>query len=144
MAINFDKYNDAVRQWGASGKNLMKSTGTAMGIKGRSLSRIRDRYGVDSTGVINKVTFTTISRSLIFISAGAGKGMGGSKGSRWIDRYGQRKSTNPSSLGKAGSGSRPERPFIEKALSSPDGLEALADLVAVHQADAIIENVYKK
>lgn len=152
MTLIPDKYNQAVQGWGSTGRALLKTTGSGMGIqhrqsstsKGESLSKIKDKYGYDSTGFINKVTFTTINRSLIFTSQGAGKGIGGSKGSRWIDRLGNPRKTNPKSLGKIGNGLRTPKPFIDSMLNGAEGLEKLADIVAEHQVDAIIDNVYVK
>ncbi|THU34247.1 hypothetical protein FAM09_24830 [Niastella caeni] len=152
MALNADKYNEAVKAWGSTARTQLQATGTAMSIthranspsKGESLKKIKDKYGSDNAGFINKVIFSTINRSLIYTSAGAGKGRGGNKGSRWIDKYGSRKSTNAGSLGKAGTGGRTAKPFIDTTLNGSNGVEALADIVAIHQVDAIIENIYVK
>lgn len=152
MALNGDKYNDAVKAWGATAIKQLKATGTALGIShrasspsnGDSLKKMKDRYGQDNTGFINKVVFSNINRSLIYTQAGAGNGRAGIKGSRWIDKYGTRKKTNPASLGKAGTAGRTAKPFIDRTLDGVDGIEALADIVAIHQGDAIIDNIYVK
>ena len=75
---------------------------------------------------------------------GAGKGIGGRKGSRWIDRHGAAQKTAASSLNKIGSGSRTQKPFIDHVLDGGQGIEQLGDIVAIHQADAIIRSVYLK
>jgi hypothetical protein len=152
MPLNFERYNEAVKQWGSANRTRFQTIGRSMGIQhresspstGESLGRIREKYQSDSDGVINKVSFGNINRSLIYTQEGAGKGIGGSKGSRWIDKYGTNKKTNPASLGKAGSGSRTSKPWINTTLDSAEGLEQLGDIVAEHQADAIIESVYLK
>lgn len=152
MALNSEKYNEAVKAWGATARTQLQATGTSLGIEhrssspsnGDSLSKIKDKYGQDNTGFINKVIFSSINRSLIYTTYGAGKGRGGLKGSRWIDKLGNRKSTNLASLGKAGTGGRTAKPFIDKTLGGADGIEALADIVAEHQVDAIIDNIYVK
>lgn len=152
MPIDSTKFNEAVKGWGAAARAKLQSTGSSLGIthrdnspsSGDSLKKIKDKYGQDNTGFINKVTFTTINRSLIYTTYGAGKGRGGAKGSRWIDKYGNRKSTNAASLGKAGTGGRSAKPFIDITLNSADGVEALADIVAENTGDAIIDNLYVK
>lgn len=152
MAVNFDQYNQAVRDLGAQMAKELITTGRTMGITHRSnspsstdsLSRIRDRYGNDKSGVINRVSFTNINRSLIYTMHGAGKGRGGKKGSRWLDKDGNRKSTNPKSLGKMGTGGRQSKPFIEQTLDGPNGVEKLADIIAEYQADAIVSSVFIK
>lgn len=152
MPLNSNKFNEAIRTWGASAKAQLQATGSSLGIshrsdspsKGDSLKKIKDKYGYDNTGFINKVTFSTINRSLIYTTYGAGKGRGGRKGSRWIDKHGNRKQTNAASLGKAGSGGRTAKPFIDNMLNSADGINALADIVAEHTGDTIIDNIYVK
>lgn len=152
MPLKSEAYNEAVRTWGASGKNNLIATGRGMGIQhrensssqGESLAKIKDKYGFDKIGFISRVTFSTVNRSLIYTSAGAGKGRGGNKGSRWIDRYGNTKRTNPKSLGKAGTAGRQAKPFIIKMLDGTNGVEQLADIVANHQADAIVDTILVK
>lgn len=152
MPLSSTKFNEAIRTWGAAARAQLQSTGSTLGIthranspsSGDSLKKIKDKYGQDNTGFINKITFSTINRSLIYTTYGAGKGRAGRKGSRWIDKHGNRKSTNPASLGKAGTGGRTAKPFIDVMLNSADGVEALADIVAENTGDAIIENIYVK
>lgn len=152
MALDAEKYNEAVKQFGAATTGKLKNTGRRLGITHRSnspstsesLERIRDRYGNDSSGVINRVSFANINRSLIYTSVGAGNGIGGRKGSRWIDKNGNRRRTDPESLNKLGTGNRVAKPFIDQTLDGPEGVEKLADIVSEYQADAIIESVYLK
>jgi len=152
MAIDFNEYNEAVKSWGSKGLGLIKSSGRSLNIQHRSnspsssdsLNKIKDRYGNDSSGVINRVSFTQINRSLIYTIVGAGKGLGGRKGSRWIDRHGNNKRTASASLGKLGSGSRQPKPFIDAVLDGQQGVEELGDIVANYQADAIIQSVILK
>lgn len=152
MPIDFDKYNQAIQDWAVRTTANLKSTAKGMGITHRSnspsssesVSRIKSRLGYDRSGAVSRVTFGNINRSLIYASFGAGNGIGGSKGSRWIDAHGNRKSTDPDSLGKLGSGNRKAKPFIDSTLDRTDGIEALADIAAGHLGDAIIESVYTK
>lgn len=107
-----------------------------------SLSAIREKYGYDA-GAINRIDFVNVSRSLIYTTKGAGKGLGGIKGSNWITARGERKKTNPASKGKA-PGNRKKKPFITAVLDDEGGVEKLADIVTEHQADAIVKNVIVK
>lgn len=69
-------------------------------------------------GEITKVSFK-MARHLVFVHGGFGKGIGGSRGSTWIDAKGNKKKTNPSSLG-AGKGKRRAKawfaPVIDREL----------------------------
>jgi hypothetical protein len=152
MSFDSEQFNEAVQQAGQRLIASVKSNGKSLGIdhrgtspsRGPSLDKIRDKYGKDSSGIINRVTIGNINRSLIYASVGAGKGRGGRKGSRWVNANGQTKFTNPASLGKMGTGGRSAKPFIDAALDGSDGVELLADTVAIHAGDAIIESIYKK
>ena len=77
-------------------------------------------------------------------TAGAGKGRGGSKGSRWVDKYGNSKKTNPESLGKMGTGGRVAKPFINQVLESDKGIDQLATIAAVQIGDAVTGNLFIK
>ncbi len=80
----------------------------------------------------------SFAREGIYIHKGAGRGQGGFRGgSKWTDRHGKLKKTNPLSFYKMGTGNRvPIRwfdPIIDK------NLPALADLVAEYAADMQID-----
>ena len=83
-------------------------------------------------GMISKITLK-IKKSGIYREKGAGKGMGGKKGSSWIDSKGQRKTTNPNSLGKAGTGNRQPAPWFNPVV------EKYADDLANKLADEFVE-----
>jgi len=72
---------------------------------------------------------------------GSGKGIGGSKGSRWINAKGEQKKTDPKSKNKIGRGSRTAKKFIDEALDSSQGLNELADIVAEGYGDAIVSKI---
>lgn len=152
MPLNNNAYNSAVQQFGNTGLQQLKSIGKSLGIThrsnslspGDSLSRMKVRFAFDATGQINKISFTNINRTLIYAAEGAGKGRGGIVGSRWIDFKGGRHITDPKSLGKAGSGNRRQKPFIQRFLDGTEGVERLADIVASEQADLIVANIFTK
>jgi hypothetical protein len=145
-----DQYNDEVQQWGKGLPDLLRSRGSSYGIQHRenspsnrsSLNSMRVKYK-RSDGLISLVTLT-VNRSLIYTHKGAGKGRGGNKGSRWIDKFGTSKKTAPDSLGKAGTGGRREKPFINDVLEGSQGVEKLADIVAENLATTIVNSAIVK
>lgn len=84
----------------------------------------------------NRIGFGFL-REGIYIHKGAGRGQGGYQGSKWTDKYGSLKKTNPNSLGKMGRGKRQPiewfNPVIEKEL------EVLSKIVAEYSADLQID-----
>jgi hypothetical protein len=150
MKIDLDKFNDDVQGWGKVTSKALQELGDAMGIvhrsdspsKGASLAKIKDSYR-QQDGAIAVVRFK-FRRSLIYTHKGAGRGMGGSQGSKWLDKFGNEKSTNPSSLGKQATGKRKEKPFINQVLESPEGVDELATIAAGSLGDAIINKMLVK
>jgi|GEM_PF-713397 len=147
MPIELSTYNDNIKSWGARFRATVINKGNALGITHRtnspspaaSLPKIRDKYRV-RYGAINKVVFT-FPRSLIYTQQGAGKGIGGIKGSRWVNAKGETKKTNVKSLGKIGSSKRTQKDFINQALDSPQGLTELSDIAAESLGDAIVTGI---
>lgn len=143
---DLEKYNGEVKAWGKKTRDRMKSVGRSMGIThrsdspsdGDSLNKIRDRYK-EKDGTVNEVRFSNVERSLIISSRGAGKGIGGSKGSSWLDKYGKRQKTNPASLNKIGSSTRKIKNFIGDTLDAAEGITELSEIAAVNLADAAVK-----
>lgn len=141
---DIELYNEEVRQWGLTLRSQITSNASKYGIRHRnnspspnsSVNDIKVKFRM-ADGQISGISIG-LRRSLIYPHKGAGKGYAGVKGSRWIDKYGTRKSTDPDSLGKAGTGSRREKPFINDALEGPYGVEELADIVAERLATTIV------
>lgn len=139
-------YNDEVEAWGKTLPDQLRSRASSYGIKHRdkspsgrsSLSAIGVRFK-QSDGLITVVGIR-INRSLIYTHKGAGKGRGGNKGSRWIDKYGNRKKTKGASFGRAGSDGRRQKPFINDVLDGANGVNKLADIVAENLATSIINS----
>lgn len=146
--LKLDNYNAGVKEWADEIKSLFKSTGARFGIihrenspsPGPSINKFRNRF-FSQDGAIAKIGIT-FPRSLIYPHKGAGKGRGGAQGSRWVDRYGNAKKTNPTSLGKMGTGGRKAKPFINEALDSEQGVNKLATLAAEHLGDALVGNLF--
>lgn len=121
----------------------MKAKGTALGIvhrrnspsSGSSLRKLKAKVK-EKDGLVNKISYS-FPRQLIYTHKGAGKGKGGIIGSRWQNKYGETVKTNPRSFGKAGTGNRKEKPFIDQAVRGPEGITKIAD-IAVTEIGAIV------
>jgi hypothetical protein len=150
MALDFEKNNQDIRNWGADAVNQMQAIGSAMQITHRSdspsssasLPKMKDRYRTRQ-GSIDLVSIK-FPRSLIWTMKGAGKGRAGITGSKWTDKYNNTKSTNPNSFGKAGTSGRTAKPFINNVLDGPRGIDELATIVATNTGDAVIANLFVK
>jgi hypothetical protein len=150
MAIDLTRQNDRVIDWANRSVGRMKSGGNALGIvhrsnspsPGSSLDKIADKFRYKD-GVIEVISFR-FPRSLVWPHKGAGKGMGGSKGSTWTDQQGNRHTTKASSFGKAGTGSRRPKPWFNQAVEGATGVEELATIVAEETGDAISNNLLIK
>jgi hypothetical protein len=150
MPINLDRYNERVRNWGHNIVSQMSARAAAHSIShrsnspspGSSIYKVKDRYR-SRAGAIDQVGIK-FPRTLIYTHKGAGKGRGGTKGSRWVDKYGVTRSTNPASKGKMGSGGRTEKPFFNEALEGSAGVEELATIVATETGDAIMNKMFIK
>lgn len=66
----------------------------------------------------------------VYVEKGAGKGKGGKKGSMWYDKSGDRRRTDPASLGKMNTGGRKAQKWFNPVLRRE--MEELADAVAEH------------
>lgn len=150
MKLDLEQYNQRVKQGGKEVLSDIKSTANTMGIDhrdnspsdGSSIAQMKDGYR-QRDGAITQISIK-IRRSLIYPHKGAGKGRGGSKGSKWIDKFGIQKTTNQESLGKMGSGGRTAKPFINDVLESESGVDKIATIVAEELGDAIVNKVLVK
>lgn len=81
----------------------------------------------------------SFARHGIYLHHGAGRGEGGKQGSHWLNRLGQRRETNPSSLGKAGT-SRTQRDWFNPIMDryAPQ----LLDIVAEYCADMVVHSEF--
>lgn len=148
--MDLEQYNSDVQGWTTEAVSAMKAAGAGMGIthrsnspsKGASLPKVKGRLTFEM-GAASKVSIR-FPRQLIYTHKGAGKGRGGSKGSRWIDQYGNSKKTNPKSFGKMGTAGRSSKPFINETLDGEHGVEKLADIAAAALGSTIINNVLIK
>lgn len=111
-SIDFTDFNQGVKQ--VSKLMRIGAMGGIMNMslrdKGTLLSSVKN-YTREQEGIANRISLS-FSRHGVFVEKGAGRGYGGSKGSTWYDSKGKRKTTNPQSFGKMGSGNRRKRPWF--------------------------------
>lgn len=148
MALTFEIQNKKIESWAQETERDIKAAGSGYGINHRanspspspSLPKIKARLVMDSSAV-RAVAFR-FSRSLIYPHMGSGRGQGGQKGSRWVTASGIRKKTDPRSLGKAGTGNRQAKPFMNDVLNRR--VPVLADIVAETSADIVTAKLFKQ
>ncbi len=148
--IDFTSLNNKVTNWSKNIEKELSAVGGFMGIehradspsKGASLAKIKSsqRY---QDGAVSRIRFK-FRRSLIWTHKGAGKGRGGTQGSTWTDKHGNKNSTNPKSFGKMATGGRTAKPFFNSVLNGARGVNELADIVAEELGDAIVNNLLIK
>jgi hypothetical protein len=150
MPLKLDAYNDAVKNWGSNATQQFKATASGYNITHRadspspspSINKFRNKY-FQNTGAIERISIA-FPRSLIYTHKGAGKGRGGTKGSRWVDKYGTSHTTNPKSFGKMATEGRTAKPFINDVLDGANGVEELATIAAEHLGDVITGSLFIK
>ncbi len=104
---------------------------------GDGLDSIKISYG-RRYGDIERIGFKFM-RHLIFVHKGAGRGMGGSKGSSWVTSSGQRKKTNQRSLGKMNRGNRLAKRWLSPVLDRE--VPKLADEVMRANLNAVVNAI---
>lgn len=112
LAIDQEKVNQIILQKTAASIPAFMAEQSKYGMqhssngisKIKAVTRKRD-------GMINKIKFQ-FKVSGIYREKGAGKGYGGSKGSKWVNANGQLTTTNPNSLNKQGTGNRKAAPWF--------------------------------
>ena len=144
----FDKANKIITEFGERKLREAVSDGRSRGIKHRSnsdspadsLANMKVGFGRRAMDLISVITYS-LRRSLFFTYHGAGNGQGGKKGSTWQTKTGDRRKTATSSLGKAGTGNRTEKPFLDVIT---DGAEKMIDDVGEATMDEIFDKSFKR
>lgn len=131
--IDYEKYNADVRKWAANAEVLME-TGIAVDT-GKTKQSIQRKYKRSGTS-IERVSFP-FARTGIYIETGAVRGHGGKKGSTWNTKKGERRSTNPDSLGLMGLGLKKAQPWINPAMDK--SLPELNEIVTGFFAHAAVK-----
>jgi hypothetical protein len=148
--LEYNQYNERVKQWGGALRKTFEANAAAMGIQhrsnspsnGSSVKKLKDRYK-QTDGAISRISYR-VEKALVFTHKGAGRGQGGTVGSKWTDKYGKQKSTSPNSFGKMGTGTRKAKPFINEALEGANGVEALAVIAAEEMGYEIVNKMQVK
>ncbi len=121
-----------LKDWTGDTKEMLKArmpqlTGAgARSFKGRVKLRQQEPYAISFN----------FERYVAWVDKGASRGHGGSKGSTWYNKNGEKKRTNPASLGKMNQGNRSAQPFINETIA--ERLPVLAGLLAQGLADSIV------
>ncbi len=147
MPLSSEQYNSRITSWVESIRKDIQRGAERHDVKhvsrspspSPSVPKIRHKL-FKQRDAISKITIT-YPRELVWTMAGAGKGHGGLKGSRWIDKYGAKQTTDPKSLGKAGTGSRKAKPFMQEALESETGIDELSNIVAEETGEIITGDI---
>lgn len=150
MALDLNQYNEAVRNWDIQSNQDVKTRAGGYGIThrnnspspGSSVNKFRSKLFLRAGQIVH--ISKTFPREVIWVHKGAGKGRGGTKGSRWTDKYGNKKKTKPSSLGKMGTDGRTAKPFVNDSLEGPAGVETLATIAAEYLGDALTGSLFIK
>jgi hypothetical protein len=149
MPLNLDRYNQRIVNWTRNAEIGLKAQGNSLGIvhrsnspsKGASLPKVKGKEHYEAGGV-DRIGFK-MNRSLVWTHKGAGKGKGGTVGSSWTNRQGEKKETASSSLGKMGTGNRKKKPWFDEFMNAPAGVEDLATIAAEELGDAVIADTFK-
>jgi hypothetical protein len=150
MALNLDSYNEEVKQWDTESNQDIRSRASSLGVMHRanspspssSIAKLKSRQYMQD-GAIVRIS-KIFPRELIWAHKGAGKGRGGFKGSRWVDKYGNAQKTNPESLGKMGTEGRVAKPFFNESLDGPNGVDKLATIAAEKLGDSLVGSMFIK
>lgn len=146
--MGFETVNAIIKDWGEQAQQRAKSDGRAKNIKHRdhspspddSLEGMKVSFKKRAGDLITSIAFN-MRRTLFYVRSGAGRGYGGAKGSTWTNAAGDRKHTNPASLGKAGTSPRVEKDFLKEVDESS---AALIDEVALATMDEIFSQAFNQ
>jgi hypothetical protein len=130
-----EKFNADIKKWANDTSAELRASVRSKVKRDVVLSAsIVPKFGYDRKygREVNRVGFSFL-REGVYIHKGAGRGYGGTVGSKWRTLKGELKRTNPGSLGKMGTGNRRPvewfNPVIERELT------VLADIVSNYSAD---------
>lgn len=133
MIQDNEAFNNEVRRWGLASRDEIRAALGQMGARrtGQLIRMVRVTYGLHF-GTVSRVTFG-FPRYLVFVEKGARRGYGGKKGSYWTGPDGQRRKTDPRSLGRMGTGRSPARPSFNPTMDRR--VPILAAIAAEHYAN---------
>lgn len=131
------QFNDDVDAWRIDITRQLRGNVRILVKQDEVLSSSIDSNVHKEKGEPDRLGFS-FAREGIYIHKGAGRGQGGFRGgSKWTDRHGKLKKTNPESFYKMGTGNRTPIRWFDPVIDR--NLPALADLVAEYAADMQID-----
>lgn len=123
---SLDKIVQTARDWADSTADLMRQeVSVDTGAGQNSLQNFAWKQRGSQANI--NISFKFL-RYLVMVEKGAGRGHGGKKGSKWTTKSGEKRQTNPDSLGKLNKGARKAAPWFNPVVRKEIG--ALADAVA--------------
>lgn len=131
------QFNDDVTAWSIDITRQLRGNVRMLVKRDEELSASIEPNIYKDKGEASRIGFS-FAREGVYIHKGAGRGQGGFRGgSKWTDRYGQLKKTNPLSFFKMGTGNRKPIRWFDPVIDK--NLPALADVVAEYAADMQID-----
>lgn len=130
------QFNDDVKGWAIDVTKKLRVNVRMLVREDRRLSASIEpniyTYKKRKDGEAERIGFS-FAREGVYIHKGAGRGQGGFRGgSKWTDRYGALKKTDPASFYKMATGNRTPILWFDPVISA--NLPALADIVAEYAA----------
>ncbi len=129
------EFNGKVQQWASNLRSLLKASASALVDNDENLSASLKVSVKKEKGEAVAVRMK-MAREGVYVHVGAGRGYGGVSGSEWKTRKGIKKTTNPNSMGKMGSGSRAEKPWLNPIIDAE--LPKLGEIVAEYFANTTV------
>ena len=126
------KFNDDIKAWSIHCTSQLRMNVRMMVKHDKKLSSSIEPNVYHYKGEANRIGFS-FAREGVYIHKGAGRGQGGFKGgSKWMNRKGEVKSTDPTSYFKMGQGNRKPVEWFDPVIKK--NLPYLADVVAEYAA----------
>lgn len=131
------QFNDDVKAWSIDVTRQLRSNVRMLVKQDEQLSESIEPNVYPRNGEAERIGFS-FAREGVYIHKGAGRGQGGFRGgSRWTDKHGKLKETNPLSFFKMGTGNRKPIRWFDPVIDK--NLPFLADVVAEYAADMQID-----
>lgn len=133
-----EKLNADLRSWSEATKKDLRSTMNRLSIHetGELMKSVSYKMSMNY-GQVNRIRLR-FQRYGIFVEKGAGRGYGGSKGSKWIDKKSSSHQTNSASLGKMGTGKRKAKPWFNPTMDTD--IDKLSEVIVRDYGDIITAN----
>ena len=131
------QFNDDIMGWSIDVTRQLRGNVRMLVKQDEELSGSIEPNIYNKNGEAARIGFS-FAREGVYIHKGAGRGQGGFRGgSKWTDKYGKLKKTNPESFFKMGTGNRRPIKWFDPVIEK--NLPALADIVAEYAADMQID-----